>query len=150
MNGGGGVEVVGLAEFHRAIEALPERVELANRLAVTEGAHLLEREVKTNLSRYSHPKGTATPSPPGEPPALVTGTLRRSIAVKGPVRIGFGAYEALVGPTVIYGRVQELGGETRYGYSLPARPYVEPGLHRLLDSGELAAVFRHAWARALR
>jgi hypothetical protein len=38
-----------------------------------------------------------------------TGNLRRSIRGEK-FRTGFGKYEAIVGPTIIYGRAVELGG----------------------------------------
>ena len=46
----------------------------------------------------------------GQPPMNRTGNLRRSI--RGEKRQkGFAKYEAIVGPTIIYGRAVELGGE---------------------------------------
>lgn len=46
----------------------------------------------------------------GQPPMNRTGNLRRSI--RGEKRtVGFAKYTAIVGPTIIYGRAVELGGE---------------------------------------
>lgn len=46
----------------------------------------------------------------GQPPMNRTGNLRRSI--RGQKRkVGFAKYEVIVGPTMIYGRAVELGGE---------------------------------------
>lgn len=45
----------------------------------------------------------------GEPPMNRTGNLRRSIRGEK-ITKGFAKYEAIVGPTIIYGRAVELGG----------------------------------------
>ena len=60
----------------------------------------------------------------GQPPMNRTGNLRRSIRGEK-YRVGFGKYEAIVGPTIIYGRRVELGGGnwpsgTRFPYMAPA------------------------------
>ncbi len=147
------VELTGLAAFQARLNRMIAEVDVATEAAAAAGGHLVEGQIKDNLSRYSHPKGTRTTSPPGEPPAVVTGTLRRSLIVEGPARIGFGMYEARVGPAgVVYARVQELGGRTgRNGATvLPPRPYVKPGLQKVLDDGSLQATFHTAWAGALR
>jgi len=68
------------------------------------------------------PKGEKAIS--GQPPMNRTGNLRRSITGEKS-RKGFGKYEAIVGPTIIYGRRVELGGGnwpsgTRFPYMAPA------------------------------
>ncbi len=68
------------------------------------------------------PKGQKATS--GQPPMNRTGNLRRSIRGEK-YKIGFGKYEAIVGPTIIYGRRVELGGGnwpsgTRFPYMAPA------------------------------
>lgn len=68
------------------------------------------------------PKGQKATS--GRPPMNRTGNLRRSIRGEK-YKIGFGKYEAIVGPTIIYGRRVELGGGnwpsgTRFPYMAPA------------------------------
>lgn len=94
--------------------------------------------MKRKLKRKAHKKNEPTNSAPGEPPATVTGTLARSEQVEGPEEIGFGHYVAAVGPTVVYGRIQELGGEAGNGATLPARPSLlntaeesEKDIHRI-------------------
>jgi hypothetical protein len=107
------------------------------------------------LVRSSHPPATKTPSPPGSPPALMTGTLRRSITcVQGP---GGGTYgTALVSPHTIYARIQEYGGHiypkrVRYlrwvedgmvHYSkhvyIPERPYLRPAVRETVADGSLS------------
>ena len=68
------------------------------------------------------PKGQKATS--GRPPMNRTGNLRRSIRGEK-YKVGFGKYEAIVGPTIIYGRRVELGGGnwpsgTRFPYMAPA------------------------------
>ncbi|MCI3277658.1 hypothetical protein [Streptomyces cylindrosporus] len=134
-----------------ALEKLLAGFNLATRTATAHAAHLLEAEIKTTLATSSHPRGTPTPSRPGEPPSLVTGTLRRSISVKGPHPLGLGRWEAQIGPTAIYGRIQELGGVTGRGHSttLPARPFVQPSYTKLVSTGALARVYHEAWRSAI-
>jgi len=148
---GGGIEVSGVAELEQALMGMVTSLNAATRTATTQAAHLLEREIKTELARTSHPRGTPTPSSPGEPPSLATGTLRRSITVQGPIPIGSGRWEASIGPTAVYGRIQELGGVTGRGGAtqLPARPYVRPAYERLAASGALTSLYQSAWRAAM-
>ena len=61
----------------------------------------------------------------GQPPMNRTGNLRRSIRAEKH-KEGFAKYSAIVGPTIIYGRVVELGGNphwaagTKFPYMAPA------------------------------
>jgi len=72
------------------------------------------------------------PQPSG-PPVNRTGTLRRSIKATK-FRLGFGSYGAVVGPTVIYGRVLELGfaNGNRYPYMEPAFKEFEEISHAIV------------------
>lgn len=144
------VQLLGVPEFMAAIDGLVAAADIGAREATAKGGHLIEAETKKNLGKYSHPKGTVTPSPPGQPPAIVTGQLRRSIRVQGPTKTGPGAWESQTGPTAVYGRIQELGGVTGRGgaTTLPARPYLEPAVKALIDSGRLAEVYTQAWRTA--
>ena len=144
------IELRGVGEFLAALDGVVALTDAATREAVAKGAHLIEAETKKNLTRYSHPKNTVTPSPPGEPPAIVTGQLRRSIRVQGPTKTGLGTWESKTGPTAVYGRIQELGGVTGRGgaTTLPARPYLGPAVKALIDSGRLEEVFVQAWRNA--
>lgn len=146
----GGVQIVGLTELNAAIEGLAASLTTATRSATAKASHLVEREIKQTLGTSSHPRGTPTPSSPGEPPSLVTGTLRRSITVDGPHPLGLGRWEAQIGPTAVYGRIQELGGVTGRGGAtvLPPRPYVQPSFERLASSGALVEVYFAAWRAA--
>jgi len=145
------VKLLGVAEFTAAIEAMVVAADVASREAVAAGAHLIEAETKEDLSIGSHAKGEPTSSAPGAPPDLVTGALRRSVKVEGPARVGPATWRAGVGPTAVYGRIQELGGVTGRGgaTALPARPYLGPALQHLIDSGRLSAVFSKAWRAAV-
>ncbi|RMI47609.1 hypothetical protein EBO15_01525 [Actinomadura harenae] len=109
-----------------------------------------ERAIKLKLSRYQHPRRTPTPSPPGQPPAVVTGTLRRSVITQVPTG-GAGRWIGSVAPTAVYSRIQELGGATGRGHHvlLPARPYVAPAVEELRRSGELGRVGQVAFARVV-
>jgi phage gpG-like protein len=147
----GGIRVEGLAQLNAALEGLAASLNQATRTATAQASHLLEREIKQTLSTSSHPRGTPAPSSPGEPPSLVTGTLRRSITVKGPHPLGLGRWEAEIGPTAVYGRIQELGGVTGRGGAteLPPRPYVQPAFERLAATGSLARLYHSAWRAAI-
>ncbi|MFE5037160.1 hypothetical protein [Streptomyces sp. NPDC056683] len=152
MSGGhGGIEVIGVHQLEAALAGLLGTFDAATRKATAEASHLLEREIKETLSTSSHPKGTPTPSAPGEPPSLITGTLRRSITVKGPTPLGRARWEAQIGPTAVYGRIQELGGVTGRGGAteLPPRPYVRPSYEKLAGSGAIAALYYSAWRSAM-
>lgn len=148
---GSSIEVLGVAKLTQAFEGLAASLNAATRTATGQASHLLEREIKATLNTSSHPRGTPTPSSPGEPPSLVTGTLRRSISVKGPVPLGMGRWESKVGPTAVYGRIQELGGVTgRFGATeLPPRPYVRPAYEKLAASGALTNLYHSAWRAAI-
>jgi len=103
--------------------------------ALLKAGHLVEADVKKSF-------GTS-PSPPGGPPGVLTGTLRRSIAT----RLIPG--NAQVGTNVVYARALEFGYAPR---NLEARPYLYPALKRnkaeilkILRKGlgdELASVFK--------
>lgn len=75
---------------------------------------------------------STSPSAPGEPPGVVTGTLKNSINAE-PVKPG--TWKLHDGTE--YGAAQEFGTLT-----LPARPWFEPALREVADSApeELKAV----------
>jgi phage gpG-like protein len=54
-----------------------------------------------------------SPSPPGTPPARVTGTLARSIRRGGGHPVGEYAFMVSVAPHTVYARIQQLGGHIR-------------------------------------
>jgi phage gpG-like protein len=148
---GSAVEVTGVSQLNAALMGIVKSLDTATRIATAQAAHLLEREIKAQLATSSHPRGTPTPSSPGEPPSLVTGTLRRSVSVMGPTPLGTGRWQAQVGPTAVYGRIQELGGVTGRGGAteLPPRPYVRPAYEKLATSGALTSLYSSAWRAAM-
>ncbi|MEU5426830.1 HK97 gp10 family phage protein [Streptomyces olivoreticuli] len=145
------VKVTGLDALITAIRSMGSRAEAATPAAVAQAAALLEGKARANLSRYSHAPRTPTPSPPGEPPALVTGRLRSSFDILGPTSAGAGAWAAVIGPTTAYARIQELGGTAGRGHHavLPPRPYLRPAYDALVHDPELLGVFARTWLRAV-
>lgn len=92
-------------------------------MALSRAGLVVERATKLKLTESGrHKKGTKTPAAVGSPPAIVTGALRRSVKTFKPERVGFRSYRVLVGPTVVYGRFQELGE------GVPVRPFLGPAM----------------------
>lgn len=75
-----------------AIDALILRLDAATRGFTSDAVHMIGRGAKT----LAHVK---------------TGTLRRSILPTPVVRVSAHVWTARVGPTVVYGRQKELGGD---------------------------------------
>jgi hypothetical protein len=142
------VSVSGADDFGAALDALELRVVSATRRATKDGLTLLERRTHGRLSRYYHPPRTPTPSPPGEPPARITGHLRGSLSPTGPVPTGSG-FSGQLGPTAVYSRIQELGGRAGRNHSvtLPPRPYLAPTVRDAHD--DLRRLYVEAWSRAM-
>lgn len=128
------------------LSAVAAKIAVANKLAITLAANILKKNTQTGLALRSHPRGTPTPSPPGDAPALVTGALRRSIDVQ--IQSSAVLATAQIGPTIIYGRIQELGGSAGRGHAahLPARPYMKPALEYSIP--EMGEAVRSAWLSA--
>lgn len=146
-----GIKLDGLDAAIKALAAKEIRITTATRSAVRAGNLLAQRRAHAQLSRYGyHPAGTPTPSPPGEPPARITGALRGSLKPTGPTPTPMG-FTARMGPTVAYGRIQELGGVTgrNHATTLPPRPYMKPVHASLRTDGALRGIFIAAWRRAL-
>ena len=122
--------------------------------------------VKVLLTQQSHGAGTPTPSPPGTPPAKISGVLARSVMRTPTQRIGPGIAYTTWGPTVVYGPVQEYGaiitaksarvlanratGQV-FGVqvTIPARPYMSRGTELLISSGTFTRVQSAAFLAAL-
>lgn len=111
--------------FKKAFGALAKDLQgTAVEMSLRQSALVLETAIKDKLKESGrHAPGTKTPSAPGSPPAQITAELRASVKVFGPKRKGFGVYEVMVGPTMVYARIQDQGG----GH-LPARPYMMPAV----------------------
>jgi phage gpG-like protein len=143
------VTLLGIPEFNAALTVRADNVRNATRVATHRAGLLLERRTKQKLTTYSHRRGTPTPSPPGHPPAIISGQLRRGIKTEGSAFEG-DVITVRVGPTAVYGRIQELGGRCgrNLATTLPARPYLGPTLRAIKDSGELQAEFVAAWRKS--
>jgi hypothetical protein len=144
------VNVSGGDAVEAALGRIALKVRLATRSSVREATGLVQRRAFVALSRYSHPPNTPTPSPPGEPPARITGHLGGSLSPTGPYAIG-GGFGGKLGPTAVYSRIQELGGRAGRNHSvtLPPRPYMRPTRASMIADGSLRRVFVGAWRRAL-
>lgn len=144
------VNVHGATELAAALDQLALRARTATRSAVKDANRHVKRRAWAQLSRYSHLPNTPTPSPPGEPPARVTGRLVGSLSPTGPYPTA-GGFGGTVGPTTVYSRIQELGGQTGRGHSvtLPPRPYMRPTRSSVIADGSLRRIFVGAWRRAL-
>lgn len=110
-------------------------------------AQALEKQAKINASVGSHAYGTPTPASPGTGPAVISGTLRRSITHE-PVRmLGPGHWQTRVGTAV--GFTPPYGGRSRtpankYGY------YLEHGLRNGATYPFLIPAFRHVTTTGAR
>jgi hypothetical protein len=136
----------GFEEMLAALKAKQAKVQAVTPAALTRAAHRVEFEVKKLLGTSSHRRGTPTPSPPGSPPSLITGNLRRPGQV-GDVDGGGSRWSVTVSSRLVYSRIQEFGG--RAGHSnLPPRPYMGPGV--AIATAGIGVDFRRAWAEALR
>lgn len=164
-------------------EELPAYLERIQRKVAEDGpkdaAYAMAREfhravTDETLVRYSHSRDTVTTSPPGQPPALVGGALRRAMHLFPAVRTGPYRATSHVIPMIVYARIQELGGVVtalhtyldklghphpgflRWGKGknahfarsvrLPARPYMRPTHRRTIEDGSL----RRAAAAAIK
>lgn len=141
------IKMAGLDEARARLTTAAARLDSATKSATVAAASTVQIAILNELRKSSHQKGTVTPAAPGQPPSLITGTLLRSIVLKGPVGSA-GVYTAEIGPSAVYGRIQELGGDTGRGHRthLPARPYVAPAWAKV--SAEIPEIYTSAWAWA--
>jgi phage gpG-like protein len=143
-------DVTGLAAWDIALTKKFVAVDRSTNVAMRQSLRIVERSYKKILRTYTHPEGTPTTSPPGQPPALVTGTLMRSVVARGPYP-GKRPHTTAgtVGPTAVYARIQDMGGRTgrKYRSRLPARPYANPATDRVRP--DVRRVFEVRWSQAL-
>ena len=138
---------VDTGKFALAMRQLGERVAIAGERGARQAAAYIEKLAKEEITG-GHPRGTPTPSSPGEPPTNITGTLRRSISASDPQAMATGAYSVQVGPTVIYGRHVELGGPNwPPGVSYP---YMRPAYEKAKGDPQLRRIIASAWAAGLK
>ena len=149
---------VDVAATEAALDALVARVQDAARGAAHDSAEEVQKTTQGLLTALEHPFSTKTPSPPGSPPAKISGDLAGSVLVTDEGDSSF------VGPTTDYGRIQELGGYMQghpmmhwqeppgvwhhsAGHDLPERPYLKPALEESLP--EIERIYEDAVARAI-
>lgn len=129
-----------------------------------EGAQLIQRKTRQYLALFHHRPRTHTNSPPGSPPAMISGRLAASVLAE---RDGD---DAVVGPTAWassangpYGRFLELGGvhtakspdgmwwhEDGYWHNADVlekapRPFLKPATDDAIRSGELHDIYWRRW-----
>jgi len=83
--------------FPRLTAELIEAGNVAIRNGVARVCTAVQREARSRLSESSHPYREPTTASPGGPPALVSGTLRRSVIHTEPRLAGPMTWEARVG-----------------------------------------------------
>lgn len=149
---GASFQLAGVEELRSALQAMAARVDAATPVAVLSAAGAVREKAQGNLSRYEHKRGTPTPSPRGQPPAKIDGTLRDNWETSPPLRTGPGMWTCTLRPTTVYAGIQEFGGRTGRGGStvLPERPYLRPAVADVAHSGLAADLFARVWAQAIR
>ncbi|HWU23642.1 MAG TPA: hypothetical protein VN088_19040 [Nocardioides sp.] len=130
-------------------DAILARVRTASDGAVDDGLAMVQQSAQQNLRHFTHPPGTPTPSAPGDPPALISGTLLRSVKARR-TSTGPNVFAGKVGSTVIYGPPQERGARTGRGHHtiLPPRPWLRPAAFNALPKAGKHII--SAWTRAIR
>lgn len=135
------------------LEAIQARVATAAPPCAMAMGEAHKKRMDQLLIRYPHAAGTKTPSPPGQPPGLISGVLRGSVTCVRGAGGGMVA-TALTGPHAVYARIQEYGGRVPswHGgrHSIPARPYVRPSRDQVIADGSAvsaanAAFMSHVW-----
>ncbi|MGK5728919.1 hypothetical protein [Streptomyces sp. URMC 124] len=143
--------------FTRLCAEITREGQLKTRLVLTRLALTIERQAKINASVGGHPRGTPTPARPGTGPAVISGTLRRSITHTPVMPSGTG-WETRVGTgagfTPPYGRTPS----SRYGLYLETGlrngatyPFLRPAYRFGITTVApqlFATVFRTGWPRA--
>lgn len=141
----------GLDEAIAALKAMEAKVDRGTADAVYAGGHAIQHQARVNLGKRSHARGTPTPSPRGEPPARIDGTLWSSVKVGLPHPDGLSGWMCEISSGLVYSRIQETGGWAGRGLRsyLPPRPYLGPAVDTAVASGLIKSSFETAWAKAL-
>lgn len=121
-------------EFIRIFAEIDAEAQAKTRTVLRQLALVTERQAKINASSGAHKRGTPTPARPGSGPAVVSGTLRRSIthtavtrgAAGWEVRVGTG-----VGFTPPYGRTPA----SQYGLILEKTGLRNGAVYPFLEHG---------------
>lgn len=145
----------GRNELRAALARKREAMHPALERAINDSMEEVHLNIAFNLILKTHPPKTLTPSIAPEPPAEITGNLRRSLEEYGPYWTGENSAEGAVGPTAVYARIQELGGIVQNAFGradvvnkIPARPYVFPAVEK--SRAAVAQIFHDAFSEALR
>lgn len=143
------IEVFGEGAYDAHLAALAVKVDVATGHATHEAAYHVEARAHELLNQRSHARGTPTPSPPGSPPARISGDLAKSVKAHDPHREGLGHWSAETAPDTPYAAIQEVGGHAgRAGAShIPPRPYMAPAVEQ--SKSQIWATYYEAWAAAL-
>lgn len=140
--------------FTRLFTEINRDAQLKSRTVITRLAQAIERQAKVNASAGAHKRGTPTPARPGAGPAVISGTLRRSLT-HSPVLFTGGGWETKVGTgvgfTPSYGRTPA----NKYGFYLETGlkngatyPFLKPAFDfgvRIVAPQLYQAVFRPGW-----
>jgi hypothetical protein len=140
--------------FTRIFSEVQREGQLKARRALTGVALAVERQAKINASVGSHKRGTRTPASRGTGPAVISGTLRRSIS-HSPIVFTGGGWETKVGTAVgfqpPYGRTPA----SKYGFYLETGlkngsvyPFLGPAVAfgaRVVAPQLYVAIFRAGW-----
>lgn len=132
------ISIVNLTEAIAALEKKGLNAEAAGIRATNAVALELEGDVKENLSRVQNSGGGGHIGPSGGFPNRRTGALASSIHIVP--RIGLGNYTFEVGPSMVYGRILELGWANGVNY-----PYMKPSADALRPRAK--TIFTQAFAR---
>ncbi len=149
-------------ELPALLASIRDRVLAAAEPAAMGMAKAYRAQVIFELTRYAHPAHTRTPSPPGQPPAMISGALAASVtAVPGASSGAIG--RASVAPHTVYAAIQEYGGPMharpgRYMHwisdgidyyakhvILPPRPYLRPAAEVSIADGSLGRAAAEAF-----
>lgn len=117
------------------LDAIVKRVQEATRQVTADAAHIIQAQSMQEAPVGVYGNSTNAP-----------GDLRRSIDVQGPEGSG-GRYMARVGPTVVYGRQRELGGDIypKRGTYLAFHWGREPGTTGLPHLSDGRVLVRHVY-----
>jgi hypothetical protein len=144
--------------FTRLFTEVGMVAETGTREALGAAAAAVERAAKENLARAgTHKRGTKTPASPGGPPALVSGTLRRSVTHTLVTRVNVGIWETKVGTGVgvfpPYGKNRT--ASSQYGAALETGlrngvryPWLEPAFRQVMPQVRgISMDFFRRWPR---
>lgn len=138
--------------FPRLVGELIESGNLALERACARVLTAIQARAREKLSENTHRYGEPTTASKGGPPALVSGTLRRSVVHTEPRLAGPGTWEGKVG--LAAGFYPPYGHDrtpsSRYGLYLETEtgyPWFIPALREVMH-GEAAAIFKETFAAA--